>query len=90
MKDGAIIQLNRQKTAFSTFLLHPDDLGGAEKGTKDERMDRCLFFHIPHIENGKARVLLFDGLPHFLLDDSISHTGCQGPGSPRPSVFSSL
>lgn len=35
------------------------------------------FFHIPHIENGKARVLLFDGLPHFLLDDSISHTGSE-------------
>lgn len=26
VKDGANIQLNRQKTAFSTFLLHPDIL----------------------------------------------------------------
>lgn len=36
-----------------------------------------VFFHIPHIENGKARMLLFDGLPHFLLDDSISHIGSE-------------
>lgn len=48
-----------------------------KKSTKDQGMNRCLFFPIPHIENGKARVLLFDGLPHFLLDDSISHTGSE-------------
>lgn len=36
-----------------------------------------FFFHIPHIENDMARVPLFDGLPQFLLDDSISHTGSE-------------